>query len=109
MKNRNALIRCMLGVVVASAMLVVTWSTPSARFSYTPTPTTTTTTVGSSSKVAPPVLSSFTRIPFRSFLTPATIITDKSDYHPGERVTVTGSGFQAGETITLTFVEDPNH
>src|SRR5262249_41743843 len=37
----------------------------------------------------------------------ATVKTDKEDYAPGETVTITGSGWQAGETVTLTLVESP--
>jgi hypothetical protein len=37
----------------------------------------------------------------------ATVMTDKSDYAPGTIVTITGSGWQAGETITLQLVESP--
>ena len=36
----------------------------------------------------------------------ATVKTDKEDYWPGEPVTVTGSGWQPGETVTLTISED---
>lgn len=38
----------------------------------------------------------------------ATVKTDKSDYAPGEIVTITGSGWQPGETVNLTFRELPN-
>lgn len=37
----------------------------------------------------------------------ATVMTDKADYAPGEIVIITGSGWQAGETVTLNFVESP--
>ena len=37
----------------------------------------------------------------------ATVITDQSDYAPGQIVTITGSGWQPGETVTLSFVESP--
>jgi hypothetical protein len=37
----------------------------------------------------------------------ATVKTDKNDYAPGEVVTITGSGWQPGETVTLTMVESP--
>ena len=37
----------------------------------------------------------------------ATIKTDKDDYAPGERATITGSGWQPGEDVTLIFQEDP--
>ena len=37
----------------------------------------------------------------------ATVKTNKEDYAPGETVTITGSGWQAGETVTLTLVESP--
>ena len=36
----------------------------------------------------------------------ATVKTDKDDYWPGEPVTVTGSGWQPGETVTVTITED---
>ena len=37
----------------------------------------------------------------------ATVKTDKADYAPGTIVTITGSGWQPGETVTLTLVESP--
>jgi hypothetical protein len=37
----------------------------------------------------------------------AIIATDKDDYAPGEVVTITGSGWAAGETVHLTLTEDP--
>ncbi|HET9790079.1 MAG TPA: kelch repeat-containing protein, partial [Candidatus Angelobacter sp.] len=37
----------------------------------------------------------------------ATVKTDKPDYAPGTIVTITGSGWQPGETVTLTLVESP--
>ena len=37
----------------------------------------------------------------------ATVKTDKADYAPGSIVTITGSGWQPGETVTLTLVESP--
>ena len=37
----------------------------------------------------------------------ATVMTDQSDYAPGTIVTITGSGWQPGETVTLRFVESP--
>ncbi|HEY1213156.1 MAG TPA: MBG domain-containing protein, partial [Bryobacteraceae bacterium] len=37
----------------------------------------------------------------------ATITTDKSDYPPGTTVNISGSGWQPGETVTLTLVESP--
>src|SRR5947207_3243260 len=39
----------------------------------------------------------------------ATIRTDKSDYTPGQTVTMTGSGWVPGETVTLTLAEVPFH
>ncbi len=36
----------------------------------------------------------------------ATVKTDREDYWPGEAVSVTGSGWQPGETVTLTISED---
>ena len=37
----------------------------------------------------------------------STVKTDASDYAPGSIVTITGSGWRAGETVTLTLVESP--
>ncbi len=37
----------------------------------------------------------------------ATVKTDAADYPPGSTVTITGSGWQHGETVTLTLVESP--
>ncbi len=37
----------------------------------------------------------------------ATVVTDQADYSPGQIVTITGSGWQPGETVTLQFVESP--
>jgi hypothetical protein len=37
---------------------------------------------------------------------PATVTTDQTDYHPGETVTITGSGWLAGETVQLTLQRD---
>ena len=37
----------------------------------------------------------------------ATVMTDKPDYAPGTIVTITGAGWQPGETVTLSFVESP--
>ena len=40
-------------------------------------------------------------------LTYATIATDQSDYNPGMTVTVTGTGWQPGETVQIVIHEDP--
>ncbi len=37
----------------------------------------------------------------------ATVKTDQTDYAPGSIVTITGSGWQPGETVTLTLLESP--
>ena len=37
----------------------------------------------------------------------ATVTTDKTDYQPGETVVISGSGWAAGETVSLTLTEDP--
>jgi trimeric autotransporter adhesin len=37
----------------------------------------------------------------------ATVKTDQADYAPGTIVTITGSGWTPGETVTLTLVESP--
>ena len=36
-----------------------------------------------------------------------TVQTDQSDYPPGTTVTITGSGWQPGETVTIQLVESP--
>jgi len=33
--------------------------------------------------------------------TTATVTTDRQDYHPGETVNISGTGFQPGETVSL--------
>jgi uncharacterized repeat protein (TIGR01451 family) len=40
--------------------------------------------------------------------TVATVSTDKDDYTPGDTVTVTGTGWEPGETVSLLFHEDAN-
>src|SRR5439155_10999767 len=37
----------------------------------------------------------------------ASVTTDKSDYHPGEVVTITGAGWQPGEAVSLVIHEEP--
>ncbi len=37
----------------------------------------------------------------------ATVKTDQADYAPGTIVTITGSGWQPGETVTLSLLESP--
>jgi hypothetical protein len=37
----------------------------------------------------------------------ATVSTEQADYAPGERVTITGSGWQPGETVALLIREEP--
>jgi hypothetical protein len=37
----------------------------------------------------------------------AWIKTDKDDYAPGDTATITGGGFNPGETVTMTLHEDP--
>src|SRR5438094_6099232 len=37
----------------------------------------------------------------------ATVMTDKADYAPGTVVSINGSGWQPGETVTLSLVESP--
>src|SRR5207245_989155 len=39
----------------------------------------------------------------------ATVKTDKADYAPGTIVTITGSGWVPGETVTLTAVESTSY
>src|SRR6185436_17807317 len=38
----------------------------------------------------------------------ASISTDKMDYVPGETATITGRGYQAGETVRVKIPEDPH-
>ena len=100
MTNRNAL-KCTLGVVVAALLLAVTWSTTAARFSAW--------TTNSAVKLNAPAAAPKTLMALHPLMqSAATVATDKSDYHPGETVTVTGSGWAAGETVTLSFAETPN-
>ena len=44
----------------------------------------------------------------QSLFAGATVTTDSSDYTPGSKVTITGSGFQPGETVSLQLVENPD-
>src|SRR6266446_10399371 len=37
----------------------------------------------------------------------ATVTTDQPDYHPGQTVTITGSGWEPGETVDMVLREDP--
>src|SRR5437867_1611099 len=37
----------------------------------------------------------------------ATVTTDQPDYHPGQTVTITGSGWEPGETVDMVLQEDP--
>ena len=37
----------------------------------------------------------------------ATVMTDRLDYAPGEMVTITGAGWEPGETVRMTLHEDP--
>src|SRR5437879_9393668 len=37
----------------------------------------------------------------------ATVATDQPDYHPGQTVTITGSGWEPGETVDMVLREDP--
>jgi hypothetical protein len=37
----------------------------------------------------------------------ATLISDKPDYHPGETVKLTGTGWQPGEKVAIVMVVDP--
>lgn len=100
MTNRNA-VKCTLGVVVAALFLAVTWSTTAARLSAW-------TTNSSAVKLNAPASAPKTLMALRALVqSAATVATDKSDYHPGETVTVTGSGWAAGETVTLSFAETP--
>src|SRR4051812_28184734 len=41
----------------------------------------------------------------------ATVVTDRLDYPPGDTVTITGAGWQPGETVSFVLNEDPapNH
>src|SRR5213083_821111 len=37
----------------------------------------------------------------------ATVATDQPDYHPGQTVVITGSGWEPGETVDMILHEDP--
>src|SRR5438874_3756592 len=37
----------------------------------------------------------------------ATVATDQPDYHPGQTVTITGGGWEPGETVDMVLHEDP--
>src|SRR6476661_2420011 len=41
-----------------------------------------------------------------SFIQAQTLISDQADYPPGSTVTLTGTGFQAGETVKVQVVHD---
>ena len=45
--------------------------------------------------------------PTRSAGNAATITSDKPDYHPGQIVTLTGTGWKPGELVTIVMVVDP--
>ena len=40
-------------------------------------------------------------------VTGATVKTDKPDYYPGQIVTITGSGWQPAEAVSLVLHEEP--
>src|SRR2546422_6229380 len=42
-----------------------------------------------------------------TYATAATVATDQADYHPGQTVTITGSGWEPGETVDMVLYEDP--
>ncbi len=43
---------------------------------------------------------------FASMATAATVTTDKPDYHPGDVVVITGTGWAPGELVDITITED---
>src|SRR5262249_22492421 len=125
--KRRCVPRCTLGVVVIALFLLASASTlagglsPTAkpsRSSASPGPTTTLRTTRllpriTGATVSPLIASA--PVPIRLTAAraiaqaAATVSTDASDYHPGDAVTVTGTGWQPGETVQLEFTEDPNH
>src|SRR2546428_702575 len=44
---------------------------------------------------------------FSAHASAATVATDQPDYHPGQTVVITGSGWEPGETVVLVLHEDP--
>src|SRR5438132_6784385 len=42
-----------------------------------------------------------------TYATAATVATDQPDYHPGQTVVITGSGWEPGETVDMILHEDP--
>src|SRR2546425_4778128 len=42
-----------------------------------------------------------------TYATAATVATDQPDYHPGQTVVITGSGWEPGETVDMVLREDP--
>src|SRR5712691_9237565 len=96
--SRNAP-KCILGAVVVAVFFALTWSTTAARLSIT--------TAGSAVK---PTTTALAPLPiklrsYRASALTATVTTDKVDYQPGDTVVITGTGWQAGETVALTIVE----
>lgn len=55
---------------------------------------------------SPPAVAHFSVAPAGSGTGP-TVTTDKEDYAPGETVTISGSGWWAGETVELRLDEEP--
>src|SRR5262245_50108924 len=102
MRHRSIL-KCTLGSALAALLLTIGWSTMAARSSalnHSGTAVKTNTAAPKATRrLARGVQPQST----------ATVKTDVNSYPPGATVTVTGSGWQAGETVTLTFVEDPQN
>src|SRR5215831_7952811 len=95
--------KCILGGLVVALFAFVSWRTEAALTSAL-------TTTFSDSSVSIDAAPNFHLTAHRLVAqTAATVATDKSDYPPGSTVTVTGSGWLPGETVVLTFVENPNN
>src|SRR5437016_7564169 len=45
--------------------------------------------------------------PFSARASAATVATDQPDYHPGQTVTITGSGWEPGGTVDMVLHDDP--
>src|SRR5262249_26916258 len=102
MRHRKAL-RFALAGALAALFLALTWSTFAARISVA-RPSGSTIEFNNASHTNSTHVAPRTLLPQG-----AVIITDKLDYHAGEMVTITGTGWQPGETVRLQVDENPNN
>ncbi len=84
---------------------------PTVAPSFSPTPSVspviTTTIVEEDSSLKPTIAAHIVEETSPLSLLNLILSTSKDDYHPGEYVVVTGSGFLPGEAVSLTFNETP--